>query len=155
LGPTSVSSDGVFAGLRKLVPNVARIQGPDPVTNAIAFARYHQGTFGWNIIDPGHGLVIASVSSPLDAASAAPLSASGTWGPLLLTDSANAVPPPLPSYLLDIKPGYQTDPTRAFYNHAWLIGDTGTIGVDFQAEIDDLLEVAKVQSGSGVGATTK
>ena len=27
------------------------------------------------------------------------------------------------SYLLDIKPGYVNDPTRAVYNHVWLIGD--------------------------------
>ncbi len=148
LGPSSVSSDQVLADIKKLVPNVTRIQGPDPVTNAIAFARFHDGSFGWNIIDPGHGLVIENTSRPLDAAAAAPLSGRGTWGPLLLTDTANAVPPPLRSYLLDIKPGYVDDPTRAFYNHAWLIGDTATISVNFQAQVDDLLEVAKVQSGS-------
>ena len=53
----------------------------DPVENAIAFARYADGGFGWNINDPGHGFVIANADRPLDAAAAAPLSASGDLGP--------------------------------------------------------------------------
>ena len=46
----------------------------------------HRREFGWNINDPGHGFVIANAERPPDAGAAAPLSASGTWGPLLLTD---------------------------------------------------------------------
>ena len=71
---------------------VRRVSGEDPVTNAIEFARYADGDFGWNINDPGHGFVIARSDRPLDAAAAAPLSGSGTWGPLLLTDSAETLP---------------------------------------------------------------
>ena len=71
--------------------------GGDPVANSIAFARYANGNFGWNINDPGHGFVIASADRPLDAAAAAPLSASGTWGPLLVTDDADAPPSQLQS----------------------------------------------------------
>ena len=82
--------------------------------------------------------------SPLDAAAAAPLSASGTWGPLLLTDSADTLPAALRGYLLDVKPGYTTDPTRAFYNHVWVIGDQEAIDVTQQAEIDELAELAKI-----------
>ena len=52
----------------------------DPVANAIAFARFDAGTFGWNVADPGHGLVIANATRPLDAAAAAPLSAAGSGG---------------------------------------------------------------------------
>jgi hypothetical protein len=149
LGPPSVASNRVLADLRKVAPGATRISGNDPVSNAIAFARYDGGGFGWNITDPGHGLVIADASRPLDAAAAAPLSASGKWGPLLVTDSSDVVPPALKAFLLDIKPGYSDDPTRAFYNHAWLIGDSGAISVGFQAEVDELLELAPVQSGSG------
>ena len=58
----------------------------DPVGNAIAFARFVDGTFGWNINDPGHGFVIANSTRPADAGAAAALSGSGTWGPLLLVD---------------------------------------------------------------------
>ena len=75
---------------------------------------------------------------------AAPLSASGTWGPLLLSDSADTLPAALRDYLLDVKPGYTTDPTRAFYNHVWVIGDRDAIDVAQQAEIDELAELAKI-----------
>ncbi len=124
-------------------------EADDPVTNAIEFARYTDGTFGWNINDPGHGFVIANSTRPSDAGAAAPLSASGTWGPLLLTDQAEAPPPELEGYLLDLKPGYEDDPTRAVYNHIWVIGDEGAISVPFQVQVDEIAELAKVRSGRG------
>jgi hypothetical protein len=144
LGPETVVSRAAFKRLRKLAPTLQRVAGPDPVANAIAFAKYQDGTFGWNINDPGHGMVIANSARPLDAAAAAPLSAAGKYGPLLLTDSTDKLPAVLRSYLLDIKPGYEDDPTRAFYNHAWLIGDASAIGVGVQGQIDALLELTPV-----------
>jgi hypothetical protein len=119
------------------------------VENAIAFARYASGSFGWDINDPGHGFVLASGSRPLDAAAAAPLSASGTWGPLLVTDDASQVPAALRDYLLDVKPGYLGDPTRAVYNHIWVIGNQEAISVGFQSQVDELAEVVEVRSGQG------
>jgi len=89
-------------------------------------------------------LVVARSDEPLDAAAASPLSASGTWGPLLLTDDAGTLPAALRGYLLDVKPGYTDDPTRAFYNHIWVIGDEGAIDVNQQAEIDNLAELTKI-----------
>ena len=130
--------------IAKIDGDVRRVSGEDPVSNAIAFARYADGGFGWNINDPGHGFVVANSAEPLDAAAAAALSASGAWGPLLLTDSAATLPAALRGYLLDVKPGYTTDPTRAFYNHVWVIGDQEAISVNEQAEIDELAELAKV-----------
>ena len=59
------------------------------------------------------------------------------------------MPGALRSYLLDLKPGYVSDPTRAVYNHVWLIGDQDAISVGFQAQVDELAEVAPVTSGSG------
>jgi hypothetical protein len=149
LGPPSAISEKTLAEVEKVSPGVKRIGASDPVKNAIALARYTDGTFGWNINDPGHGFVIARTSRPLDAAAAAPLSASGNWGPLLITTDAAKVPAPLRSYLLDVKPGYISDPTRAVYNHVWLIGDQSAISTTFQAQVDDLAEVAKVRSGTG------
>ena len=84
--------------------------------------------------------------SPQEAAAAAPLSASGTWGPLLLTDSADTLPSELRGYFLDVKPGYTTDPTRAFYNHVWIVGDAGQISVGQQAEVNEVAELAKIGS---------
>jgi ell wall binding domain 2 (CWB2) len=149
LGPPSVISDAVLRQVKKVAPVASRVAGEDPVANAITFARFDDGTFGWNITDPGHGLVVANASRPLDAAAASPLSASGKWGPLLLTETADVVPSALRGYLLDIKPGYQTDPTRAIYNHAWLIGDTKVLSVSFQAQVDELLELIQIEEGLG------
>jgi hypothetical protein len=144
LGPSSAISSNVVRAIGKIANRVRRVSGEDPIANAIAFARYADGSFGWNINDPGHGFVIARSDEPLNAAAASPLSASGTWGPLLLTDSADTLPEALRGYLLDVKPGYTTDPTRAFYNHIWLIGDQDAIDVNEQAEIDELAELAKI-----------
>jgi hypothetical protein len=147
LGPSSAISSQVVRRIAKLGPRVRRVSGEDPVANAIALARYADGDFGWNVNDPGHGFVVARSDAPLDATAAAPLSASGTWGPLLLTDNADTLPEALRGYLLDVKPGYTTNPTRAFYNHVWVIGDQEAIDVKQQAEIDELAELAKIDGG--------
>jgi hypothetical protein len=148
LGPESAVSEKVVEQLGEL-GEARRVSGADPVANAIAFARFSDGSFGWNVVDPGHGLVFASTQRPLDAAAAAPLSASGTYGPLLLLTAANALPAPLQDYLLDIQPGYDQDPVRGVYNHGWLIGDESAISVDVQARIDTLLEIQAVDRSDG------
>ncbi|MGN6256131.1 MAG: cell wall-binding repeat-containing protein [Solirubrobacterales bacterium] len=144
LGPTAAISNGVFKEIGKIAKRVNRVAGKDPASNALALARFHEGSFGWNVNDPGHGFVLARSDSPADAAAAAALSASGTWGPLLLTEDAGTLPSVVRSYLLDVKPGYTTDPTRAFYNHVWLVGDQDAIGVEQQAEVNELAELAKI-----------
>ena len=148
LGPESAVSKKLLNQLSDLGA-ARRVSGADPVANAIAFARFSDGSFGWNVVDPGHGLVFASTQRPLDAAAAAPLSASGTYGPLLLLTAANALPAPVQDYLLDIQPGYDEDPVRGVYNHGWMIGDEGAIAVDVQARIDALLEIQAVDRGDG------
>jgi hypothetical protein len=147
LGPAEAISKEVVGEISKISKEVERVAGEDPVANALALARYRDGDFGWNVNDPGHGFVLARSDSPADAAAAAPLSASGTWGPLLLTDNAETLPPALRSFFLDVKPGYTTDPTRAFYNHVWVVGDQAAIGVGQQAEVDELAELAKIGGG--------
>lgn len=149
LGPAAAISRGVVRQIAAIDPHVHRVSGPDPVSNAIALARYDGGGFGWNVNDPGHGFVVVRSDSPLDAAAAAPLSASGSWGPLLLTDSAAMLPAALRGYLLDVKPGYTNDPTRAFYNHVWLIGDEEAIDLRQQAQIDALAGLVKIGGTEG------
>lgn len=144
LGPSAAISSQVIRQIARIAKRVRRVSGEDPVANAIEFARYADGDFGWNVNDPGHGFVVARAVDPLDAAAAAPLSASGTWGPLLLSDDAATLPAALRGYLLDVKPGYTTDPTRAFYNHVWVIGDQEAIEVGQQAEIDELAALARI-----------
>lgn len=126
---------------------VERIEdGTDPIANAIAFARYIDGSFGWGVVDPGHGLVLVNASRPMDAVAAAPLSASGSYGPILLHTGGDTFPKPLESYLLDIQPGYREDPVRGVYNHGWVIGDESALSVAGQARLDALLEITRIQS---------
>jgi hypothetical protein len=144
LGPTAAISKNVFKQIDKIAKRVTRVAGRTPAANALVLARFHSGSFGWNVNDPGHGFLLARSDSPADAAAAAPLSGSGTWGPLLLTEDAGTLPDDLHGYLLDVKPGYTTDPTRAFYNHVWLLGDQDAISVEQQAEVNELVELAKI-----------
>jgi hypothetical protein len=154
LGPDSVISKSAEQAIGRVASTVQRVGATGAVQNALLFARYSDSTFGWNINDPGHGLVLANTDRPLDAAAAASLSASGKWGPLLLTDTADALPPELKSFLLDIKPGYESDPTRAVYNHVWLMGDATAIGGQVQAEVDDLAELVPIGAAAGSGGVT-
>jgi hypothetical protein len=144
LGPPSVISKSVERSLARL-GRVRRIAGTTPVTNAIAFARYSDATFGWGVRDPGHGLVFANPERTQDAAAAAALAGSGKYGPLLLIERPDSLGTPLESYLQDIQPGYRFDPVRGVYNHAWLLGDEAAISLTLQARIDELSEIARVR----------
>jgi hypothetical protein len=144
LGPKDAVGPKAVAALRKL-GTVRRVSGSDPVSNSVAFARFQDGDFGWGITDPGHGLVFAAAQRIMDAPAAAPLSSSGTYGPLLLLNQGQRLPSAVTSFLLDIQPGYQDDPVRGVYNRAWLIGGADAISVADQARIDTLLEIAPIQ----------
>jgi hypothetical protein len=126
-------------------------EGLDPVQNAISISRFSHGSFGWGIHEAGHGLVFANVARPLDAPAAAPLSAHGDYGPLLLLQDAASVPAPLTRYLSNIEPGYTAavPPVREVYNHGWLIGDERAISAHAQAELDAVLEIAPRQPSAG------
>ena len=145
LGPADAVPDKVLTALEKL-GSVKRVAATDAVSSAITFTRFSDEAsgFGWAVIDPGHGLVFASSRRPQDAAAAAPLSATGTYGPLLLLPDAGVLPQPLQDFLLDIQPGYDADPVRGVYNHGWIIGDESAMSVDVQARIDSLLEIQPV-----------
>jgi ell wall binding domain 2 (CWB2) len=146
LGPEDAIAEDVVSELDKLGPT-KRISGPDPVTNAIAFARYSDsGRFGWNVVDPGHGLVFANAGRTLDAVAGAAFSGAGQFGPLLLVTDAAALPVEVQEYLLDIQPGYDEDPVRGVYNHGWLMGDEAAISADVQSRIDALLEIQPVDT---------
>jgi len=145
LAPLGAVEASVEQALRAIGP-VTRIAAANPVDSAIAFARLRDGRFSWGVDDPGHGLVFANASRTLDAAAAAPLSASGTYGPLLLIEDAATLPLAVGEYLLDIQPGYTRDPARAVYNHGWLMGDEAAISLPVQSRIDALLEIAPIET---------
>jgi ell wall binding domain 2 (CWB2) len=144
LGPEQVISKKVERALQKY-GGVKRIKAQTPVEFAIAFARYTDGSFGWGVTDPGHGVVFANAGRTQDATAGAPLSGTGKYGPLLLLESPVGIPPPVDEYLLDIQPGYRFDPVRGVYNHAWLMGDESAISLATQAKIDSLLEIVPVR----------
>ena len=150
LGPQSVISKKVIDQLerQKLARDVQRIQGPNAVENAIAFARYEKGDFGWGVVVPGYNFTIASTGRPADAAAAAALATRGVFAPLLLTDDAKDIPKPLEEYLLSVQPGYEDDPGQAVYNRVWLLGDDKQISVDEQARIDQITELIPVQANA-------
>ena len=133
---------------RKLARSVNRIEGPTAVENAIAFARYEKGDFGWRIVVPGYNFAVASTSRPADAAAAASLATRGVFAPLLLTDRSETLPGPLENYLLSVQPGYENDPGEAVYNRAWILGDEEAISVRQQAQIDKITELIPVQANA-------
>ncbi|MCB0856616.1 MAG: hypothetical protein KDB57_00700 [Solirubrobacterales bacterium] len=148
LGPSDVVSSNVLKQLDKAGATVERVGGEDPETAAVELVRFSSGLFGWNLNDPGHGYVLARTDRPMDVVAVTALSTGGTWPALLLTDSSEKLPQVVEDYLLDVKPGYETDPTRAIVNHAWVIGDDSIISVDEQARFDDALELEIVETAS-------
>ena len=151
LGPPETISDNVATALGKL-GTVTRVGSGDPARSSIDFARFIDGPFGWGVVDPGHGIVFARADRPLDAVAAAPLSASGTYGPLIVVSNADRLDAPVDAYLLDIQPGYRKDPVRGVYNHGWIVGDDKAISVGVQSRIDLLLEIRHVTGNKQQGA---
>ena len=154
LGPPSVIPDTILTELRKY-GTVNRVGAEDPAANSVAFATYRDppcaanqpcahvpGSFGWAMRSPGHGYVLLNSHRPLDAAAAAPLSASGSYGPELLVDNPSTLPSSVLNFFLNYAtPGYtQQGPTAAVYNHGWLIGDESAISTSVQSQVDSLLE---------------
>ncbi len=166
VGPAAAIPAGLLAGLRRGGPvrrpgngraahstiRVRRIGGGEAVENAIGVAAFTDGSFGWGVREPGHGLVFARASRPFDAPAAAPLSAGADYGPLLLLSGSEGVPAALQRYLRDIQPGYtsapESLPVRGVYNHGWLIGDGAAISIRTQSELDALLRSVPSQGAS-------
>jgi len=150
VGPERVIGKEVVDQLEKqrLARDVNRIEGPDPVENAIAFTRYEKGDFGWGVVVPGYNFTIASTTRPADAAAAAALATRGVFAPLLLSDNAETLPPKLEEYFLSVQPGYEDDPGQAVYNRAWVLGDDQAISVEQQAHVDQLTELIPVQANA-------
>ena len=140
VGPSTLTELRHYGHVSYITRARAPSAGDAAVQNAIEVARYTDGTFGWGVKEPGHGLVFANAGRPLDAPASALLSATGDYGPLLLLASADELPQALVGYLSDIEPAYtsapQFQPVRGVYNHGWLIGDEHAISAVIQAEID-------------------
>jgi hypothetical protein len=145
LGPDAVIGRAVERRLRPLAGRIRRIDGPTPVQNAIAFARFRSGGFGWGADVPGQNFTVVSTARPLDAVGAASLATNGVFAPLLLTDDPETLPRSLESYLLDVQPGFEGDPSLSVYNHVWILGDDETISVEQQGRLDEITTLIPVQ----------
>jgi ell wall binding domain 2 (CWB2) len=142
VGPSAVVSETVARELTRYGA-VTRIAGNTPTSNAIAVGRFSDGTFGWGVVEPGHGLVFANSSRALDGPAAAPLSASGGYGPLLVLEQEEGLSGELRGYLSDLQPGSPpSGPVHGVYNHGWLIGGENAISARTQAQLDSLLEIS-------------
>jgi hypothetical protein len=154
LAPSNVIPDSTLKQLGKY-GSVKRISASDPETSSVTFAGYRDppcqnlqpcahvpGSFGWAMRSPGHGYILINSHRPLDAAAAAPLSGSGSYGPELLVDNPSTLPNSVLNFFLNYAtPGFtQQGPTAAVYNHGWVIGDESAISVQVQAQMDNLLE---------------
>ncbi len=168
--PSIYVLDGVGAGQATLselghLGTVHQLNQPtgseqaSPSANSIAVARYTDGQFGWGVKEPGHGLVFASATKPLDGPAAALLSATANYGPLLLLEAPSQIPAALAAYLGDIQPAYTEAfnyrPVRGVYNHGWLIGDVHSISAVTQAELDSLLEISPRREASGESSASQ
>jgi hypothetical protein len=156
VGPDAAVSAAALSQLGRL-GTVKRIRGADAGANAIAVAQYSDSGFGWGVVDPGHGLVFVNAKQPLDAPAAAPLSASGDYGPILLVDRPGALSPALVAYLTAIQPGYTSDPryqpVRGVYNRGWVVGGSGDVTPATQARLDALLEISPRSTPPAAPAT--
>ena len=150
LGPESAVSDRRSKQIDKLGPGAEarRRRGPGGERDRLRALRRRRASAGTSTT-PATGWWWPTRRARSTVRSPRPLSASGTWGPLLVTDDPAAVSPQLRGYLLDLKPGYEDDPTRALYNHVWLIGDTRRSRSPSRPQLDELAELAQIGSGSG------
>jgi hypothetical protein len=144
VGARTLTALGKLGSVKTITSGAPALGGEAAAENAIEIARYTNGNFGWGVKEPGHGLVFANASRPLDGPGSALLSSTGDYGPLLLLQSATQVPLKLAGYLSDIQPAYdspQFPPVRGVYNRGWLIGNEEAISAITQAELDSVLEI--------------
>ena len=134
-----------------------RGEANSPAANAISIARFTDGSFGWGVKEPGHGLLFANAGRPLDAPASSLLSATADYGPLLLLEAPASIPAPLSAYLGDIQPAYSStpefQPVRGVYNHGWLVGDERAITPVTQSELDSLLEISPTRQAGEAAAS--
>jgi hypothetical protein len=130
----------------KELGKVERVGAEGAVQNAVAFAGYHKGEFGWGPIAPGGNYTVANIKRPGDAAAAAGLGANGIFAPLLLTDAPSPIPQDLENFFLDVQPGYyaDTDPRDSVFNRVWILGGTDAVAADTQSRLDSLVALVTI-----------
>ena len=143
LGPESAISEQVEQlERRKLARAVERIEGDTAVENAVAFARYEKGDFGWGVVVPGYNFSLANTDRPLDAAAAAALARGVSR---CCASDRPSRPAPQTARGLPPERPYEDDPSQAVYNRVWILGDDEAVSVESQAQLDAITELVPVQ----------
>jgi hypothetical protein len=100
---------------------------PPPITaesTAVAFSQMWDpmGMVGWNAVGAGHGFTIVNSNDWQGAVGSAILSHLGFHAPLLMTDSATALPADVTTYLNKVAPTFLVTPGDGPYNMLYIIG---------------------------------
>jgi hypothetical protein len=148
-GPEDVISEDVAVELSRYGP-VRRIAGADVYDTNVVNAGYKDfgrnfgfwvgwtpRDFGWGLAQSGHNFIVADADQPLRTIPAALLGHMGKHGPILLVRS-DGVPQTVRDYLEMVRPNV-AGPQHTILNHAWIIGDLGSVSWDVQREVDLLL----------------
>jgi hypothetical protein len=114
-----------------------------PIDTAIAFAKMWDpgGMVGWKITGPGHGFTLINQSDWQAAVASAPLSHLGFHAPLLMTNSASALPSQLDAYFSSVAPTYANTPADGPYNMTYVIGSWNQVTWGTQAHVDYISEM--------------
>jgi hypothetical protein len=99
-----------------------------PITaesTAVAFSQMWDpvGMVGWNAVGAGHGFTIVNINDWQGAVGSAILSHLGFHAPLLLTESAKALPSDVTTYLQKVAPTFLVSPGDGPYNMLYIIGN--------------------------------
>jgi hypothetical protein len=150
VGPESVISQEVVEQLGEY-GKVTRINGETPEQLSIEFAKYrdHDTNFGWEVVSPGHGLVMVSTQIPELAITAAPFAHLGKHAPMVWLAEGN-FSEEMHNYLAQLKPTFEHEPTEGPYNHAYLVGGEDLVPFKVQGFIDEMLEIVPAD-GAGHG----
>ncbi len=150
VGPESIISNEVLEQLNHF-GDVIRISGETPADLAVEFAKYrdYDTNFGWEVVSPGHGLVMVSTEFPELAITAAPFAHLGKHAPMVWLDEGKFTEE-MHIYLEQLKPTFENEPTEGPYNHAYLIGGEDLVPFKVQGFIDEMLEIVPA-SGGGHG----
>ncbi|WP_347160340.1 hypothetical protein [Pontibacter chitinilyticus] len=102
--------------------------------------------FGWGISEAGHNFIVGNADNMLGMIPAAVLGHMGKHGPILLVEK-DSVPEAVNGYLAMVKP-FPTGPQETILNYGWIIGDTGSVSMATQRQVDFLLSPFKQPKAS-------
>lgn len=160
MGPETAISEAVARELARY-GHVQRISAPDPYTMSALFAGFRDAgqdigywigraprDWGWGIAESGHNFTFVNLDDWAEGLAATILSHRGRHGPILFVEG-NSVPEAVRRYLGDTVRPRPTAPRDQLFNHGSIIGNTDTISLSVQGELDALLAPLLVPTEAG------